>query len=148
MGPTILLRYQTWDLPSSSDTRHGTYHPPQIPRHGTYHPPQILNMGPSPSPLPVFMLLTSSGITADLFKPVHLRTYPLPPNSTVLTSSVRQRNMYNWQAGSMHPTGMLFGLCRVETCLARLSQNTRISKCQYIVCHLLFFFSWFVHFSA
>ena len=44
MGPSLLFGYQTWNLPSSSDTRHGIYHPPQIPRHGTFPPLQIPDM--------------------------------------------------------------------------------------------------------
>ena len=125
MGPTILLGYLTWDLPSSSEY-------------------QTWDLAPPLSPSPCYWHLV-----VDMFKPVHLRTYPLPPHSTVLTSNSRQWNTYSWQAGSMHLTGMLSGLCRVETCgndwsdyptiLASPNANTL-----YVI--YCIFFSWFVHF--
>ena len=44
-------------------------------------------------------------ITGNLFKLVHMRTYP--PPQLVLTSSGGYRNMYRWQAGGTHPSGIL-----------------------------------------
>ena len=54
-------------------------------------------------PTPSDLLLTSGGHHGDLFKLIHLRTYPPP----VLTSSDCHRNTYSRQAGGIHPTGML-----------------------------------------
>ena len=44
-------------------------------------------------------------ITGDLFRLIHLKTYPLPPPS--LISSGGHRNMYSWQADGTHITGMM-----------------------------------------
>ena len=47
--------------------------------------------------------------TWDLFKLVHLRTYPHP--HIVLTPSGSHQKIYSWQAGSRHPTGMWSCYC-------------------------------------
>ena len=74
-------------------------------------PPPTWHMGTYPP------LLTSDIIIVHLFKLVHLRTNQPTPNSG------NHWNMYRWQAGNTHPTGMISCYC----------PQTKLQKCNVVI---------------
>ena len=75
-------------------------------------------------------------IIRNPFKLVHLRPYPPP----VLTSSGGHWNTYSWQAGSMHPTGMLscyncYGITAIRTSIKIYNDILRTIHCNVTIIH-------------
>ena len=75
-------------------------------------------------------------IIRNPFKLVHLRPYPPP----VLTSSGGHWNTYSWQAGGMHPTGMLscyncYGITAIRTSIKIYNDILRTIHCNVTIIH-------------